>query len=109
MFFGLVLIAGWLKGRAFLQTLLEAAFEGLDREGWLKLSRNWGVFFLALAGLNEILRQTMSFEGWLWAKLWVFMPLSFLFTFTQIPMLLRHGLALEDKDEPLKQQPPTGE
>lgn len=109
IFFGLVLIAGWLKGRAFLQTLLEAAFEGLDREGWLKLSRNWGVFFLALAGLNEVLRQTLSFESWLWAKLWVFMPLSFLFTFSQIPMLLKHGLALEDKDEPLKQQPPTGE
>jgi intracellular septation protein len=109
VFFGLVLIAGWVKGRAFLKTLLEAAFEGLSDEGWLKLSRNWGVFFLALAGLNEVLRATMSFEGWLWAKLWVFMPLSFLFTFSQIPMLLKHGLALEDKDEPLKQQPPTGE
>ncbi len=108
-FFGIVLLAGWLKGRAFLQTLLEAAFEGLSQEGWLKLSRNWGFFFLALAGLNEVLRQTMTFEGWLWAKLWVFMPLSFLFTFSQIPMLLKHGLALEDKDAPLKQQPPTGE
>jgi len=109
VFFGLVLLGGWLKGRAFLQTLLEAAFEGLSHEGWLKLSRNWGLFFLVLAGLNEVLRATMTFENWLWAKLWVFMPLSFLFTFSQIPMLLKHGLALEDKDEPLKQQPPTGE
>jgi intracellular septation protein len=109
VFFGLVLIGGWMKGKAFLQTLLEAAFEGLSQEGWLKLSRNWGFFFLALAGLNEILRATLSFESWLWAKLWVFMPLSFLFTFSQIPMLLKHGLALEDKEEPLKQQPPTGE
>ena len=37
------------------------------------------------------------------------MPLSFLFTFTQLPMLLRHGLAIEDKDEVMKDQPPTGE
>ena len=108
IFFGLVLLGGWLKGKAFLQTLLEAAFEGLSKEGWLKLSRNWAIFFLFLAALNEVLRATLSFESWLWAKLWVFMPLSFLFTFSQIPMLLRHGLALEEQDEPLKQEPPTG-
>lgn len=107
LMFGIVLVGGWLRGKALLQVLLEAVFEGLDREGWLKLSRNWGLFFFALAGLNEVLRAQLSFEDWLWAKLWVFMPLSFLFTFTQIPMLLRHGLALEDKDEVLKDQPPT--
>ncbi|WP_375290820.1 inner membrane-spanning protein YciB [Qipengyuania sp.] len=108
LLFGVVLIGGWLRGKALLQILLEAAFEGVDREGWLKLSRNWGVFFFALAGLNEILRATLTFEDWLWAKLWVFMPLSFLFTFTQIPMLLRHGLSLEDKEKVVKDEPPTG-
>ncbi|MEC9109718.1 MAG: septation protein IspZ, partial [Pseudomonadota bacterium] len=87
--------------------LLEAAFEGVDRQGWLKLSRNWGIFFVLMAGLNEVLRMQLSFESWLWAKLWVFMPLSFLFTFTQIPMLLKHGLALEDRDEVVKDEPPT--
>jgi hypothetical protein len=25
-------------------------------------------------------------------KIWLFMPLSFLFTFAQMPMLLKHGL-----------------
>ena len=108
-FFGVVLLVGYARGRAMLQILLEAAFEGVDRQGWLKLSRNWGVFFLALAVLNEVLRMQMSFEGWLWAKFWVFMPLTFLFTFTQIPMLLKHGLAVEDTDEVVKEHPPTGE
>lgn len=107
LLFGVMLIGGWLRGKALLQILLEAAFEGVDPAGWLKLSRNWGLFFFALAGLNEVLVRTMSFEDWLWAKLWVFMPLTFLFTFTQIPMLLRHGLALDDRDEVLKDQPPT--
>lgn len=105
--FGVLLIGGWLRGKALLQILLEAAFDGVDQVGWLKLSRNWGLFFFALAGLNEILRAQLSFEDWLWAKLWVFMPLSFLFTFTQIPMLLRHGLSLEDADEVAKDEPPT--
>lgn len=106
--FGVALLAGFFIGRALLRILLEAAFEGLSEQGWLKLSRNWGVFFLGLALLNEALRANLTFEGWLWAKLWVFLPLTFLFTFTQIPMLLKHGLSFEDKEEPLKNEPPTG-
>jgi len=98
--FGVALLGGFFMGRALLRILLEAAFEGLSDEGWLKLSRNWGVFFLALALLNEGLRAQLSFEGWLWAKLWVFLPLTFLFTFTQIPMLLKHGLDVgQNEDE----------
>jgi len=104
--FALALIVGWLRGKALLKTLLEAAFEGLDQAGWLKLSRNWGLFFVILAVLNEILRAQLSFGDWLWAKLWVFMPLSFLFTFTQIPMLLRHGLAAEELPEEETTLPP---
>jgi intracellular septation protein len=105
--FGIALLIGVWRGRALLQILLEAAFEGLTQEGWLKLSRNWGIFFLALAALNEVLRAQMSFEGWLWAKLWVFLPVSFLFTFSQIPMLLKHGLSLEGVDEETHNPPPT--
>ncbi|GAB5350426.1 inner membrane-spanning protein YciB [Qipengyuania sp. 483] len=108
LLFGSVLIVGWLRGRAWLQVLLEAAFEGVTQKGWLKLSRNWGFFFLFLAVLNEIMVRSMSFENWLWAKIWVFLPLTFLFTFSQIPMLLRHGLALDDTDEVLKDEPPVG-
>jgi len=105
--FGVVLLVGFALGKPLLRILLEAAFEGLNDQGWIKLSRNWGVFFLALALLNEVLRAQLDFEGWLWAKLWVFLPLTFLFTFSQIPMLLKHGLSLEDRDEPLKNEPPT--
>ena len=104
--FGVLLLGGWYRGKALLKVLLEAAFEGLSEEGWLKLSRNWGVFFLILAVLNEVLRQYLTFGDWLAAKLWVFMPLSFLFTFTQLPMLLKHGLSVGEQDE-VAQNPPT--
>ena len=107
LFFGVLLIAGWLRGKALLQVLLEAAFEGLSKDGWLKLSRNWALFFFALAALNEVLRATLSFESWLWAKFWVFMPLSFLFTFSQIPMLLKHGLSLDDAEHDAEVPPPA--
>ncbi|MDN3645698.1 inner membrane-spanning protein YciB [Pontixanthobacter aestiaquae] len=112
--FGAALVIGWAwKGKALLKVLLEAAFEGLSDEGWLKLSRNWGFFFFALAGLNEVLRylynvENGTFETWLWAKFWVFMPLTFIFTFTQIPMLMKHGLDVGAEDDVIKNEPPTG-
>ncbi len=107
--FGIALLVGWKMGKALLKILLEAAFEGLSDEGWLKLSRNWGFFFLVLAVLNAALVATLSFEAWLWAKLWVFLPLTFLFTFTQIPMLMKHGLSFDEaEDDVVKDKPPTG-
>ncbi len=104
MFAG-VLFAGLLRGKAMLRYLLQSAFEGLDDEGWLKLSRNWALFFLVLAALNEILRHTLSFEAWLDVKVWGFTAISFLFTFSQLPMILRHGLADEARDEVLTHPP----
>jgi intracellular septation protein len=105
LLFAAVLFVGLARGKPMLRYLLQSAFEGLDEDGWLKLSRNWAIFFLFLAGLNEALRQVLSFEGWLQAKLWGFTTLSFLFTFSQIPMVLRHGMGEEAKDEVITHPP----
>jgi intracellular septation protein len=107
LIFGIALLVAWMKGKALLQWALEAAFEGLSEEGWLKLSRNWAVFFFFLAALNEGLRNFLSFDQWLAAKLWVFLPLTFLFTFAQLPMLLKHGLSLEGVEEEETTPPPS--
>ena len=100
LLFGVSLLVGVSRGTPLLKTLLQAAFEGLNQRGWMLLSRNWGVFFLVLAALNEALRHQLTFAQWLAAKLWLFLPLSFLFTFTQVPMLLRHGLG-QDQPPPI--------
>ncbi len=110
LLFGVILLVGVWRGKALLKYLLEAAFEGLSEAGWLKLSRNWGLFFFFLAALNEVLRHFYNagnggFGTWIALKLWVFMPLSFLFTFTQLPMLLRHGLLQEAEGEVLSDPP----
>ena len=105
LLFGALLMIGVARGKALLKYLLEAAFEGLNEQGWMKLSRNWGLFFFALAVLNEVLRHTLSFGDWIAAKLWVFLPLTFLFTFVQIPMLLRHGLAEAAQDDVITDPP----
>lgn len=110
LLFGVTLLVGYARGRPLLKYLLEAAFEGLSDKGWLKLSRNWGLFFFALAAMNEVLRRIYNVEHgnfgtWIALKLWLFMPLSFLFTFTQLPMLLKHGLMQEAEGEVLADPP----
>lgn len=103
--FGLTLLLGVMRGVSLLKYLLEAAFEGLSDKGWLILSRNWGIFFLFLAALNEAFRYYLSFGDWLSSKLWVFLPLSFIFTFAHVPMLLRHGLAQEAEQDVVTHPP----
>jgi intracellular septation protein len=99
IFFAAGLFGGLLRGKAMLKYLLQSAFDGLSDEGWRKLSRNWALWFLVLAVANEVLRRTLSFDGWLQAKLWGVSAASFLFTFAQVPMLLRHGLGETDEPE----------
>ena len=105
LMFGFALLIGVARGQPLLKYLLEAAFEGLSDKGWLLLSRNWGIFFLVLAALNEGFRHFLSFGWWLQAKLYVFLPLSFIFTFAQMPMLLRHGLGSSAKDDVITHPP----
>jgi intracellular septation protein len=105
LLFAAVLFIGLAKGKPMLRFLLESAFEGLDEEGWLKLSRNWAVFFVVLAVINTVLIYTVSFGTWLQAKVWGFTILSFLFTFSQIPMVMRHGMGAEGEKEVLQNPP----
>ncbi|MEE9434105.1 MAG: inner membrane-spanning protein YciB [Sphingorhabdus sp.] len=94
--FAAILFGGLLRGKALLKYLLEYAFDGVSDIGWKKLSRNWAFFFLAMAAVNEVLRQMFDFSTWLTLKVWGVTALFFVFNMTQIPMLLRHGLKLVD-------------
>lgn len=105
LMFSAVLFFGLWRGKAMLKYLLQTAFEGLDDAGWMILSRNWAWFFLVLAVLNTVLVYTVSFDTWLQAKLWGFTVLSFLFTFSQLPMVLKHGMGESAKEE-LVENPP---
>lgn len=105
LFFGLALFAGLAKRKPLLRWAFGPIFPGLTDEGWLKLTRNWAVFFLVMAGLNEVFRATLSFDTWLTVKVWGMTTLSLIFTFANIPMLLRHGLDPDSKSEAVAETP----
>ena len=104
--FALFLATGWLTGRPLLKHLFGPIFEGLSEAGWMKLTRNWAFFFAAMAIFNEVLRASVSFDTWLFVKVWGVTALTFLFGAINVPMLLRHGLTLE---APAEAAPPTPE
>lgn len=110
-FFALMLFAGLLRGEPLLKYLLQAAYDGLTHEGWMKLSRNWALFFVGMAIANEVMRGALSFDTWLAVKVWGVTIVSVLFAAANVPMLMRHGLTLGDEpksDDIGETTPPQG-
>ena len=87
---------GLLTDRPLLQRVLGSAYPGLDERGWTKLTRNWALFFVFMALLNEAVWRNSSTSFWIGFKLWGALPLTFLFAAANIPMLMRHGLMKDD-------------
>ena len=82
----------------FLKIVLGSAYPGLSDEGWMKLTRNWAIFFAFMAVLNELVWRNSSTDFWIGFKLWGALPLTFLFAAANIPMLMKHGLSREAAD-----------
>ncbi len=100
VFIASILLFGLATKRPTLSALLGTAYPGLTDRGWNLLSRNFAIFFLFMAVLNEVVWRNSSTDFWVGFKLWGAIPLTLLFSFANIPMLLRHGLALEKADDP---------
>src|SRR5262249_359436 len=64
-------------------------------KGWRILTLRLGIFFLALALLNEIVRRNFSTDLWVDFKFPGTVILTFLFMLAQVPILMRH--AIEEK------------
>ncbi len=87
--FGVVLLGGLLFGKSLLGYVFNAAFR-LDEEGWRKLTLRWGIFFLFLAVINEIVWRNFSDQFWVNFKVWGTMPITIAFTLSQMPLIMRH-------------------
>ena len=78
--FGAILLGGLWFGKPLLGYVFGAAFK-LDEEGWSKLTLRWGLFFLFLAVLNEVVWRSVSTDSWVAFKVWGTMPITLIFTF----------------------------
>ncbi|MBR0557691.1 septation protein A [Ciceribacter sp. L1K23] len=94
--FGATLLGGLYFGKSLLGYVFNAAFQ-LDAEGWRKLTLRWGIFFLFLAVLNEVVWRNFSDDFWVNFKVWATMPITIVFTLAQMPLIMRHQVC--DKAE----------
>ncbi len=94
--FGSVLLGGLLFKRPLLGYVFDTVFR-LDDEGWRKLTFRWGLFFFVLAILNEIVWRNFSDDVWVNFKVFGIMPLTVVFTLTQMPLIQRHALPEAEK------------
>ena len=75
----------------FLKLFLKAAFQ-LNETGWDKLNFRWAYFFIFLAILNEIIWRTQPETTWVNFKVWGILPITFIFTAAQVPLINKHKI-----------------
>ena len=90
-FIAAVLLGGLAFGRPLLKPLFGAVWK-IDDDGWRKLTLRFGLFFVAMAVLNEIVWRTQSTDFWVNYKLFGTIGLTFAFSLTQIPVFRRHWI-----------------
>ncbi|HJM92985.1 MAG: septation protein A [Alphaproteobacteria bacterium] len=97
--FAVILFGGLFWGKSFLKSLMGSMFRMTDL-GWRMLTIRWALFFVLLAVLNEIVWRNTSTDTWVSFKVFGIMPLTILFSLSQLPAMNRHQLP---NDEPGKE------
>ena len=87
--FAAILFVGIIIKKPFLKYLLGTAIK-LKEEGWKILTQRWIGFFIALAILNEIVWRTQSDDIWMSFKVFGILPITFIFTMTQFPLIKKY-------------------
>jgi intracellular septation protein len=95
LLFAGTLLGGLFFRKSFLEIVFDSAFDLTD-EGWMKLTFRWGLFFLFLAVLNEVVWRNFSTDFWVAFKVWGVFPLTFLFALCQFPLIQRYDAAKVD-------------
>ena len=91
LIFAIILYGGMLVNKPLLKILLGAALR-LKEEGWRILTYRWIGFFIALAVLNEIVWRTQTTDIWVNFKVFGILPITFIFTMTQFPLIKKHQI-----------------
>ncbi len=98
LLFGAILLGGLAFNRLFLKMLMGEAMRLTDI-GWRKITLAWGLFFFALAGLNEVVWRNVSTDAWVNFKVFGLLPITFVFAFALTPLMLKHQVEAEEEEE----------
>ena len=90
--FGLALLFGKYFTKEPILKKIMGKSVALTDIGWNLLNKRWIFFFFSLAILNECVWRTQSEEFWVNFKVWGLLPITFIFTGFQIPLINKHKI-----------------
>jgi len=91
LFAAILFFGKYFTKKPLLKIFFNNAFN-LKDEGWKKLNYNWVFFFIFIGVLNEIIWRTQTEVFWVNFKVWGLLPITFLFTASQIPLINKYKL-----------------
>jgi intracellular septation protein len=86
--FGILLLGGLFFGQTFLKLVMGEAIK-MTEQGWRSLTIRWGIFFLCIAVINEVVWRSVSTDTWVNFKV-ALLPLDLVFALAQAPMMTKH-------------------
>ncbi len=90
--FGLALLLGkFFTDEPILKKIMGKSLS-LTSEGWDLLNKRWIYFFFGIAILNECVWRTQSEEFWVNFKVWGLLPITFIFTGFQVPLINKYKI-----------------
>lgn len=87
--FAALLLGGVAFGRHFIKDVMGEAL-ALPDAAWRTLSLRWGVFFGALALVNEAVWRNVTTDQWVTFKVFGLMGLTLVFALANAPFMARH-------------------
>lgn len=93
--FGVLLLGGLFFGQIFLKYVMGEALKMTD-EGWRALTIRWGIFFLCIAVINEVVWRMVTTDTWVEFKV-ALLPLTLVFALAQAPMMTKHMIQDDPK------------
>lgn len=90
-----VILGSVFVGRNVWKMLFAAAFTLPDRV-WNILAVRWGLWFVFLAVLNEVVWRNTSEAFWANFKFWGVLPLTLAFAMANVPITLKHQGKADD-------------
>ena len=94
--FALILTVGLLRGRSYLKVVMETGMPSLKDEGWMKMTRNWALFFATMALVNEFVWRNFSEDAWVNFKTFGFLPMTIVFAIVQTPIIMKYQINEEE-------------
>jgi len=96
--FGGILLGGLLFGHSLLKYVFGEVYK-LQPKGWWILTLRWGIFFLILAVLNEIVWRNFTTDQWVAFKVWGIMPITIVFSLFQMKLLSKYAPEEETENQ----------